>query len=109
VKVIGVHTSGNGHYKVGDTMQVEALIDLPEIDPKDVNVQLYAGPINATGEIERPQVMNLSYSKQMGPDRHLFTGRIDCQTSGRQGFALRVVPGHPDRATAFDPGLNPCN
>src|SRR5215213_6325124 len=34
VKVIGVHTSGNGHYKVGDAMQVEALIDLPEIDPK---------------------------------------------------------------------------
>jgi starch phosphorylase len=105
VKVIGVHTSGNGHYKVGDTMQVEALIDLPEIDPKDVHVQLYCGPINATGEIEKPQVMDLSYGKAMGPGRHLFTGRIDCQSSGRQGFALRVVPGHPDMATMFEPGL----
>ncbi|CAN5428740.1 glycosyltransferase family 1 protein [soil metagenome] len=105
VKVVGVHTSGNGHYKVGDTMQVEALIDLPEIDPKDVQVQLYCGSVSATGEIERPQIMDLSYGKSMGPARHLFTGRIDCRSSGRQGFALRVVPGYADMATKFEPGL----
>jgi starch phosphorylase len=105
VKVVGVHTSGNGHYKVGDVMQVEALVDLPDIDPKDVRVQLFAGPINATGEIENPQILNMDHARQMGPGRHLFMGRIDCGTSGRQGFALRVVPGNPDMATPFEPGL----
>jgi len=28
VKVVGVHTSGNGHFKVGQTMQVESMVDL---------------------------------------------------------------------------------
>ena len=42
IRIVGVHTSGNGHFKVGDTMQVEALVDMPGIDPKDLKVQLYA-------------------------------------------------------------------
>jgi starch phosphorylase len=105
IRVVGVHTSGNGHYKVGEEMQVEALIDLPELDPKDISIQLYCGPISATGNIEDPQVLQMSHSKQMAPGRHLFTGRIQCRTSGRQGFALRVLPGNPDMATPFEPGL----
>jgi starch phosphorylase len=105
IKVVGVHTSGNGHCKVGDQLQVEALVDLPEIDPKQVQVQLYSGAISATGEIENPAPALMEYTRQMGPNRHLFTGRIDCRTSGRQGFAIRVLPGNPDLATPFEPGL----
>jgi starch phosphorylase len=105
IRVVGVHTSGNGHYKVGDTLQVEALLDLPQMDPKDLSVQLYCGRITSSGDIESPEVMPMQYTRQMAPDRHLFTGSIRCQTSGRQGFALRVVPGNPDLATPFEPGL----
>jgi starch phosphorylase len=47
----------------------------------------------------------MQHSRQMGANRHLFTGTIECRTSGRQGFAVRVVPGHPDMATPFEPGL----
>ncbi|MGB7156600.1 MAG: alpha-glucan family phosphorylase [Tepidisphaeraceae bacterium] len=105
IKVVGVHASGNGHYKVGDTMQVEALVDTPGLAPADVRVELYAGPINAVGQIERPQARTMAYSKEMAPNRHLFTGQIDCSTSGRQGFAIRVLPGNTDMATPFEPGL----
>ena len=105
IKVVGVHTSGNGHYKVGEEMQVEALIDLPELDPKDLSIQLYAGPISGTGNIEHAQILNMTHSKQMAPGRHLFTGTIECRTSGRQGFSLRVLPGNADMASPFEPGL----
>jgi starch phosphorylase len=105
IKIVGVHTSGNGHYKVGDQMQVEALVDLPDLDPKDLSIQLYAGPISATGQIENPQILTMLHSKQMAPGRHQFTGKIECRTSGRQGFALRVLPGHEDMASPFEPGL----
>ncbi|HWP40173.1 MAG TPA: alpha-glucan family phosphorylase, partial [Tepidisphaeraceae bacterium] len=105
IKVVGVHTSGNGHYKVGDKVQVEALLDLPDLDPREVAVQLYAGRITPSGEIDEPQVLPMQHSRQMGANRYLFTGTIECRTSGRQGFAVRVVPGHPDLATPFEPGL----
>jgi starch phosphorylase len=105
VKVVGVHTSGNGHYKVGDAMQVEALIDLPEMEPSDVTIQLYAGTISAAGSMDAPQILKMEHTRQMGPGRHLFTGRLECRVSGRQGFALRILPGNPDLATPFEPGL----
>jgi glycogen phosphorylase len=106
IKVVGVHTSGNGHYKVGDRMQVEALVDLPQdVRPNDLSVQLYAGPISAAGEIENPAALTMQHARELAPNRHLFTGTLDCTRSGRQGFAIRIVPGHPDMATPFEPGL----
>ncbi len=105
IKIVGVHTSGNGHFKVGENMQVEALVDLPGLDPKDVAVQLYAGRISARGEIEEPTAIGMNYSKEMAPGRHLFVGRLDCKISGRQGFAIRILPGGEDLASPFEPGL----
>jgi starch phosphorylase len=105
VKVVGVHQSGNGHYRVGDNMLVEALVDLPEIDPAEVTVQLFAGPITATGQLGSAQVLKMDHSKHLANDRHMFSGQIDCRISGRQGFAVRVLPGNADLATPFEPGL----
>ncbi|MEZ0266157.1 MAG: alpha-glucan family phosphorylase [Phycisphaerae bacterium] len=105
VKVAGVHTSGNGHYKVGQTMQVEAMVDLGDLEPVDVQVQLYAGPLSTSGAITDAQTLPMQHSRAMGPGRHLYVGKIDCRTSGRQGFAIRVLPGHADMATPFEPGL----
>jgi starch phosphorylase len=105
IKIIGVHSAGDGHYKVGQAVQVEALIDLPNIKPDEVTVQLYCGPTSAAGNIESPQSLIMQHGKEMAPDRHMFIGKIDCRTSGRHGFAIRVLPGNPDLATPFEPGL----
>jgi starch phosphorylase len=105
IKVVGVHTSGNGHFKVGQTMQVEAMIDLPGIDPNELTVQLYTGPVTAQGEIEQPQALRMTYARAMAPARHVFVGQVECRSSGRQGFAVRVLPGFKDMATPFEPGL----
>ena len=47
----------------------------------------------------------MSYARAMAPDRHVFVGQVACRTSGRQGFAIRVLPGYQDMATPFEPGL----
>src|SRR5947208_12231991 len=63
IRIVGVHTSGNGHFKVGQTMQVEAMVDLPGLNPNEITVQLYAGAVNARGEIEQPQALAMEHSK----------------------------------------------
>jgi glycogen phosphorylase len=105
IRIVGMHTTGNGHYKVGENVQVEALVDLPDIKPEEVSVQLYCGPTTAAGEIENPQALVMKHAKQLAPNRHVFAGTIDCRTSGRQGFAVRILPGNTDLATPFEPGL----
>ena len=64
-----------------------------------------ARSINAGGEIENPAALTMQHARELAPNRHLFTGTLDCTRSGRQGFAIRVVPGNPDLATPFEPGL----
>jgi glycogen phosphorylase len=106
IKMLGVHTSGNGHYRVGDLLQVEALIELPGIEPKELSVELYAGVLNSGGDaIESPRVIPMPHAREVAPGRHLFTGRVPCESSGRQGLAVRVMPGLKDMATPFEPGL----
>jgi starch phosphorylase len=109
IKIVGVHSAGDGHYKVGQSVQVEALVDLPGIKPDEVTVQLYCGPTSAAGNIEKPQTVVMQHSQEMAPNRHMFVGKIDCRTSGRQGFAVRILPGNVDLATPFEPGLILCN
>jgi starch phosphorylase len=105
IRIVGVHTSGNGHYRVGENMQVEALIELPEIEPSELQVQLFAGTINATGQIDDPRALVMNHTKLVANGRHLFTGTVECATSGRHGFAIRILPGNADMATPFEPGL----
>ena len=105
VKVVGVHANGNGNFKVGDSLKVEALIDLPDMKPEDVAVELYAGPLNATGMIDTPLLLRMKYGQPIAPGRHLFVGEVACKSSGRHGYAIRVLPGGKDLATPFEPGL----
>jgi len=105
IRIVGVHSSGNGHYKVGQSLQVEALVDLPDLQPGNVSVQLYAGPVNAFGAFEGARPLEMKHVREMGPNRHLFTGAIKCATSGRHGFAVRILPGGELLATPFEPGL----
>jgi len=71
---------------------------------RDVLV-LTLGVSVAQGEIETPQSLRMSHSRSMAPDRHVFVGQIACRTSGRQGFAIRILPGYKDLATPFEPGM----
>ena len=105
IRIVGVHATGNGHYKVGQKVQVEAMVDLPDLSPKDVSVQLYAGQVNGFGAFEQARPMDMKHVREMGPNRHMYQGEIECGTSGRHGFAVRVLPGGEDLATPFEPGL----
>jgi len=80
-------------------------VDLPELSPQDVTVQLYAGPVNAFGSFEGAKPLPMEHAREMGPNRHLFVGKIDCSISGRHGYAVRIVPKGKDMATPFEPGL----
>ena len=64
----------NGHFKVGQSLDVEALIDLPnELTPEELKVELYHGRLSGTGELESATPMLMKHTRQMAPGRHLFT------------------------------------
>ena len=90
--------------RVGEQLPVEATLRLGEIQPKDVLVQLYHGRLNSKGEIVEGEPSELKYTRAI-KDTHLFEGAIECRSTGRYGFALRVLPNHPSMASPFEPKL----
>jgi glycogen phosphorylase len=105
VRVHAVNHTGNGHYKVGDAMQVEAIVDLGQLTPAHIRVQLFTGLVNADRRIDTANTIEMSHTREVATGRHLYTGRIDCTNSGRYGFAVRLLPGVTNLATPFEPGL----
>ena len=106
VHIVGVRASGDGHYTVGQTIDVEATVDLPAgVRPADVAVQLVCGSATAAGGIADPVTVAMTPTAASVAGRQGFAGRIACRVSGRQAYAVRVVPGLADLATAFEPGL----
>ena len=92
--------------KVGQSLQVKALVKLSRLTPQDVSVQLYSGNVNAWGEISDGSAVEMNYQSQnQQTDEHFFTGTMICETSGRQGIAVRLLPKHPDLLDPNDMGL----
>lgn len=105
VRVVAINCDGTGPHKVGETILVEALVELGDLTPQDIRAQLISGPLNSDRSIESPAMMEMKHVREVAPGRHLFGGKISCDRSGRYGFAMRIVPGIANLGHPFEPGL----
>jgi glycogen phosphorylase len=105
IKVIGVEPNRLHHYKVGESFDVQAIIDLAGLSVSDVRVQIYSGLVTPDQNIEKPEVADLQPAGEVSPGHQMFKGTIVCRGSGRQAFGVRVVPGAKGLVNEFEPGL----
>jgi len=105
IRVVEVRADTHPILKVGDTLTLRARVRLGPISPDDVAVEAYYGPVNADGDITGGQAVRLRFVSSEGNGEHWFEGAIPCRLSGRNGYAVRVVPCHEDLADRYDQGL----
>jgi starch phosphorylase len=91
---------------VGHKLPLEARIQLGSVDPSEVSVEAYYGPLDARGLITLGQSTPLRCEgKEEGQAHYFYKGSIPCEYAGRCGYALRVVPHHPELAARYHVGL----
>ena len=105
IQVDNVEAEVPAELKVGAELQVRAQVNLGALDPRDVTVQLYYGPLDTRGEIPKGEVISMKWVESNGDGSHVFVGAIPCRTSGRYGYALRILPHHEDLSNPYEPGL----
>lgn len=92
--------------EVGAEIEVFAKAWLGSIAPIDVQLQIYHGTVDSWGNIKDGAAMKMTYE---GPtDReglHQFKGVLRCTASGKQGFAVRVLPQNGDLDNPYDTGM----
>jgi starch phosphorylase len=82
--------------EVGKSILFKARVDAGPLSPEDLRVELYAGRLNADGEIVEP-VINEMKPVSREQDGYIYeTTAIPCCGSGRHGYTVRVLPQHPD-------------
>jgi len=105
IRVDNVEAEVPARLKVGADLQVQAQVHLGDLEPKDVTVQLYYGPLDTRGEIPKGEVAAMKWVESNRGGGHVFVGSIPCRASGRYGYALRILPHHEDLSNPYEPGL----
>jgi starch phosphorylase len=97
VKIVEVHQNSNGRvFPVGEQVPIQVEVDLGELGPGDVCVEIYHGKVDPLGEIREGRTLRLENTGTNGKGLAVFEGKLDCFSSGRFGFAPRIVASHPD-------------
>lgn len=90
---------------VGEKLEIRCQVQLGNIDPSDVIVELYQGPVDAEGEIHDGATTEMKWMGPASDGFHIFSGNIPCVYSGLCGFLARVIPMHPDLPDKHSTGL----
>ncbi len=104
VEVVGVETDARGDLPVGAELEVRASVRLGHLTPEDVSVETYAGALDPSQEITGGRATPMTFVR-VEKGLSLFVGRVRCDSSGRRGYTVRVLPRHEDLAHPFEPRL----
>jgi starch phosphorylase len=105
VRIESVDVQVDDVVRVGDDMRVRASVELGNLSPEDVSVQVYHGPIDAYGNITEGAIVPMVLSEKREGKSCLFSGAIRYFRSGRHGFTVRVLPHHDDLSDPLETRL----
>ncbi|OHB56000.1 MAG: hypothetical protein A2173_07505, partial [Planctomycetes bacterium RBG_13_44_8b] len=91
------------HLKVGSQLRVKTLVELGKLNPDNVSVELYYGPIDISGGIKDGSSVKMECSGAgEQQNKHWFTSVLPCRRTGQYGIAVRVLPYHSDLINPYD-------
>lgn len=88
--------------QVGSKFEVKTIVNLGNIAPDSVRVELYHGKLSMKDEITEPTIVEMKHSSDLGNGRHSFIGSLECINTGQSGYAIRMYPYHKDLGYKFD-------
>ncbi|PKL83310.1 MAG: alpha-glucan phosphorylase [Ignavibacteriae bacterium HGW-Ignavibacteriae-3] len=95
----------NGDLKVGLNYPILAEVELGDLTPSDVDVQIYYGKVDAASDDPKSFVNMTHIVKKVKSTKYIYRGEINCRETGQFGFTLRILPKHPMLINQFELGL----
>lgn len=90
---------------VGDGLGIEARVQLGPLQPADVVVEAYHGPLDERRRIKGGQAVPLRLVESEGGGVHRYGGTLPCSRSGLNGYGVRARPCHDDDGGLLATGL----
>ncbi len=105
IAIENIRSDAEERIMIGNCLNVGVTVNLGNIDPDHVDVQVYHGLLDSTGMIVEGVADSLREIKKIADARYEFTGCINCTLSGMQGFSVRVLPKNELLLSPYVPGL----
>ncbi|HXA59207.1 MAG TPA: alpha-glucan family phosphorylase [Streptosporangiaceae bacterium] len=90
---------------VGALLTVRALVDLGELTPSDVVVEVAYGPVDESDSLLSPAYLELTGEEVAEDGRRRYAGEVPLDRTGAFGYSVRVVPRHERLVTGTELGL----
>ncbi len=105
LKINSVDVSAPEDINVNQSIAVKSLINLGNLEPHDIQVELYKGSIDTNGKITDADTAVMTYQGKDSTGNSLYTSEIAYSASGLQGLSLRVLPHNPHLSNPYELGL----
>ncbi|MDP8229359.1 MAG: alpha-glucan family phosphorylase [Candidatus Electryoneaceae bacterium] len=90
--------------KAGNELPISVKVGLNGLNPSDVAVEMLYGPIDPESNVIEQKILRLNYHCE-SDGVAIFVGNVPCVTGGRQGYAVRIRPDHPELVHSLTPLL----
>ena len=105
IRIHRVHVQNGKPVPVLGSLRIEADIFLNELDPEDVDVEIYCGPLNLRDDFTQRNTKQMRAVDSDGNGNYHFQGEIPCAETGKYGFTIRVLPSSQKLETPYTVGL----
>ncbi len=105
VRIEQVEANDDVELAVGKRLTIRARVRLGKVKPEDVAVELYHGRIDTHGQLVEAMSQPMEHQETLPDETYWFHGEVTCRRSGRHGYAIRILPKHPDLVHRYDTGL----
>lgn len=85
-----------GPFRVGDALQVTAVVNLGELQPEEVDVELYYGSLKHVDALNASHTLPMQAEENRGNGNYLYRCTLPCDFAGRFGFTARITPNGDD-------------
>lgn len=99
------HEKDSNDIKVGGKFIVTAEVDLGELTPNDVEIQIYFGKLVANGNTQNNSYAIMNHISKSKTNMHTYQGEVTCKDTGQFGYTLRILPKHKLLINPFELGL----
>ncbi len=90
--------------KIGSQYSVTAKVNLGNLQPEDVEVQIYYGKVDDKNKAHSNSFIPMKFI-EANDGIYEYQGAINCDTTGNFGYTLRILPKHELLVNSFELGL----
>ena len=95
IKIIQVNNLDNIVMDAGNNIEVACEVELPNISPDNVQVEVYYGKILENGVVENVSIIPMKLTDQdEDAKKYYYTAKIELTTGGNYGYTFRIMPKH---------------